>query len=407
MTINTSAVTTFILAGGKGQRLEPLTVSRPKPAVPFGGIYRLIDFTLSNCLNSCFRKIFVLVQYKSSELLRHIRDGWQILFLPARNEFIEAIPPQYAEGEKWYMGTADAINQNLFLIDFDGTRYVLILAGDHIYKMDYRHMIQFHEEKGADLTVGAVEVPIQDGHKFGIMKGDEQNRIIEFQEKPKKPASLPDNPSLAFASMGIYTFKPDVLAKVLAEDRSNKSSKHDFGRDIIQPMLSKYNVYAFSFIDENKKEAKYWRDVGTLDAYYNANMDLINVTPFLNLYDSSWPIHTCAIQAPPPKFVFEEPDRTGTAIDSMISPGCIISGSKVTRSIVSQMVRIHSYCDIEDSIISGDVTIARHVKIRKAIIDERIEIPSGVELGYNLEEDKKKFIVTEQGIVVVPQGAKF
>lgn len=407
MSIDTNSVTTFILAGGKGQRLEPLTITRPKPAVHFGGIYRIIDFTLSNCVNSGLLKIFVLVQYKSSELIRHIRDGWQLFFLPSRDEYIEAIPPQYAEKETWYLGTADAVRQNLFLVDLNKCKHVLILAGDHIYKMDYRNMLEYHLQKDADMTVGAVEVPIEEGHKFGIMKVNKDNKVVNFQEKPKTPAFLPDNPKLAFASMGIYAFKPQVLCQVLEQDSSNKSSTHDFGRDIIQPMLSRYQVYAFSFVDQNKKEAKYWRDIGTLDAYYNANMDLISVSPLLNLYDVNWPIRSCSIQAPPPKFVHNDPNRIGCAINSIVSPGCIISGSRVSESILGQSVRINSYSSIENSIICNDVLISRNVKIKNAIIDESIEVPSGQAIGYNLEEDRKKFPITENGIVVVTQGAKF
>lgn len=401
-----SRVLTFILAGGKGQRLDPLTRERPKPAVPFGGIYKIIDFTLSNCVNSGMRKIYVLVQYKSAELIRHTRDGWQVYFSPPRGEYIEVIPPQYAATDQWYTGTADAIYQNLYLIEADRPEAVLILAGDHIYKMDYRHMVEFHRGKDADLTVGAVEVPIREGPNFGIIQVDQTNRIVGFLEKPRTPPPLPTNPNLCFASMGIYVFKPDVILDVLRRDAEDRTSTHDFGKDIIGRMVRSHRVYAFSFIDENKKAAKYWRDVGTLDAYYHANMDLIGVDPVLNLYDSEWPIKTTPVQLPPPKFVFRMQDRMGVALDSMISPGCIISGGRVCNSILSPLVRVHSWSLIEDSILFSNVNVGRYAKIRRAIIEEGADIPPGMQIGYDLDRDRERFIVTEQGIVVVPKGMK-
>ncbi len=397
-------VITVMLAGGRGQRLEPLTRDRAKPAVPFGGIYRIVDFALSNCLNSGLSKILTLVQYRSRSLNEHIRDGWSVYFNPARGEFIEPLPPQQWLGEQWYVGTADAVHQNLFAVQEETPLAVLILAGDHIYKMDYRHMLRQHEETGADLTVGAVEVPIADASNFGILQVDSRNRIIGFQEKPTDAQPMPSNPKLCLASMGIYVFRPEVMYDLLEEDAADKSSSHDFGKNIIPKMAGKRSVYAFSFIDENKKEAKYWRDVGTLDAYYEANMDLISVSPLLNLYDRSWPIFTVPTHAPPPKFVFAQQEaggRLGVAIDSLVSPGCIVSGGRVQNSILAPYVRINSYSQVIDSILFEGVNVGRHAKVRHAIIDKDVTIPEGMEIGYNLEEDRKKFTVSDGGIVVI------
>ncbi len=397
-------VITVMLAGGRGQRLEPLTRDRAKPAVPFGGIYRIVDFALSNCLNSGLSKILTLVQYRSRSLNEHLRDGWSVYFNPARGEFIEPLPPQQWLGEQWYVGTADAVHQNLFAVQEESPVAALILAGDHIYKMDYRHMLRQHEETGADLTVGAVEVPIADSLNFGILQVDSQNRIVGFQEKPKDAQPIPTNPQLCLASMGIYVFRPEVMYELLEEDAADKASSHDFGKNIIPKMVGKRSVYAFSFIDENKKEAKYWRDVGTLDAYYEANMDLVSVSPLLNLYDRSWPIFTVPTHAPPPKFVFaqQEPGgRLGVAIDSLVSPGCIVSGGRVQNSILAPYVRINSYSQVVDSILFEGVSVGRHAKVKHAIIDKDVTIPEGMEIGYNLEEDRKKFTVSDGGIVVI------
>jgi glucose-1-phosphate adenylyltransferase len=398
-----------ILAGGKGQRLEPLTRDRAKPAVPFGGIYRIIDFTLSNCLNSGLRKVLVLTQYRSRSLNSHLRDAWQVNFNPALGEFLESLPPQHRAGESWYQGTADAVYQNVFAIEEERPEAVLILAGDHIYKMDYRHMLRFHEERGADLTVGAVEVRREDASGFGIIHVDERSRVTGFVEKPKDPPTIPGQPGLCLASMGIYVFKPEVMATVLEEDARDPASSHDFGKDIIPKMFASRPVYAFSFVDENKKEAKYWRDVGTIDAYFEANMELVWVTPLLNLYDADWPVRTAPLSAPPPKFVFaqEQPGgRLGVALDSMVSPGSIISGGRVQNSILSPYVRVNSYSSVQDSILFESVDVARHAKIRRAIIDKDVHIPEGVEIGYDLEADRKRgFTVSEKGIVVISKRA--
>jgi glucose-1-phosphate adenylyltransferase len=396
-------VAAVILAGGKGQRLEPLTRDRAKPAVPFGGIYRIIDFALSNCVNAGLKKISVLVQYRSRSLNRHIRDGWQIMFNPAVGEYLETLPPQYHAGDS-YLGTADAVYQNLFAIREDEPEAILILAGDHIYKMDYRHLLKFHVEKGAECTVAAVEVRRSEAAgQFGVLQVDEQSRIIGFEEKPKDPKPLPNNPEFCLGSMGVYVFKPSVLYKLLEDDARDPKSSHDFGKNIIPKMVGAHPIFAFSFIDENKKEAKYWRDVGTIEAYYAANLDLIQVTPELNLYDNEWLIRTMPITAPPPKFVFAqaEPGRVGVALDSMVSPGCIVSGGRVERSILSPFCRINSYSLVTDSILFENVSVGRHSKLHRTIVDKDVIIPEGMQIGYFPEEDKKRFTVTETGIVVI------
>ena len=392
-----------ILAGGKGQRLEPLTRDRAKPAVPFGGIYRIIDFALSNCVNAGLKKLTVLVQYRSRSLNRHLRDGWATFFNPAVGEYLEPMPPQFHAGEA-YLGTSDAVYQNLFAIREEEPTAVLILAGDHIYKQDYRHLLRYHFEKGADATVSAVEVTRKEAaHQFGVLQVDEQNRIIGFQEKPADPKPLPSNPELCLGSMGIYVFKPEVLYRMLEEDARDPASSHDFGKNIIPKMVGRNPVFAFSFIDENKKEAKYWRDVGTLDAYFEANMDLVAVTPELNLYDLAWPIRTMPITAPPPKFVFaqQEPGRVGVALDSLVSPGCIISGGRVERSVLSPNCRINSFSLVTDSILFEDVNVGRHSKLHRTIVDKGVSIPEGMQIGFFPEEDRKRFTVTESGIVVI------
>jgi glucose-1-phosphate adenylyltransferase len=405
--VDHSRTLVVILAGGKGQRLDPLTRDRAKPAVPFGGIYRIIDFSLSNCLNSDLHKVLVLVQYRSRSLNSHLRDGWQVYFNPAVGEFLEPLPPQHGDVDT-YVGTADAVFQNLFAIREEASDSVLILAGDHIYKMDYRHMLRFHKEHGADLTVGAVEVPRANASQFGIVQVDETSRIIGFQEKPTSPRSLPTNPEISLASMGIYVFDAEVMHSILEEDARDSSSQHDFGRDIIPRMVGRHSVYAFSFVDENHKEAKYWRDVGTLDAYYAANMDLVSVTPHLNLYDREWPVRTMVVPAPPPKFVFAQEyagGRLGVALDSMVSPGCIVSGGRVRQSILSPYVRINSYALVEDSILFENVNVGRNAKIRRAIIDKDVTIPEGMEIGYDLARDRERWTVSDSGIVVISKRA--
>ncbi len=398
---NTLAI---VLSGGQGERLHPLTRDRAKPAVPFGGIYRIIDFTLSNCVNSNMRRIYVLTQYKSISLQKHLRLGWNI-FNDELGEFIYTIPPQQRTTQSWYRGTADAIYQNIYTLEQERPERVLILAGDHIYKMDYSHMLEFHEEKGADLTVGAVEFEATKTKDFGVIQIDQDSRIIGFQEKPEDPKTIPGKPTHALVSMGIYVFETPVLARAVIED-AKVDSTHDFGRDILPTMIDTSTVFAYNFIDENKKETKYWRDIGKIDAYWEANMDLVEVTPLFNLYDEDWPIRTYQEQYPPAKTVFSSygENRVGLALDSIISGGCIISGGTVERSVLSHGVKVHSYSHVFESILLEGVDIGRGARIKRAIIDKDVRIPQGCEIGYCLEEDRKRFTVTEEGITVVPKG---
>jgi glucose-1-phosphate adenylyltransferase len=396
-------VLVIVLAGGAGERLFPLTKDRAKPAVFFGGPYRIIDFVLSNCLNSGFRRIFIATQYKSLSLNRHIRQGWSIVS-EELGEFIEILPPQKRVGEQWYQGTADAVYQNLYSIAREEPRYVVVLAGDHIYKMDYRKMLQAHIDTKAAVTLASIEVPIEDGRRFGIVAIDEAQRVIGFQEKPAKPASIPGVPHLALGSMGIYVFEMDVLVQSLEQDAAEPTSDHDFGKNVIPALMSGGRVFSYQFYDENKKAAKYWRDIGTLDAYYEANMDLCQVNPEFNLYDPEWLLRTYQPQSPPAKFVFAAEGRKGEALDSLISPGCIVSGSRIAGSILCPNVRVHSFCSIEQSILMPGVRVGRHARIRRAIIDRDVLIPRGAYIGHNLEEDRRRHTVTDGGIVVVSLG---
>jgi glucose-1-phosphate adenylyltransferase len=397
-------VLAMVLAGGRGERLYPLTRDRAKPAVPFGAIYRIIDFTLSNCINSGIRRIYALTQYKSTSLHRHIQFGWDILSAHL-GEFIEAIPAQQRIDEHWYQGTADAIFQNINILQEERPDLILILSGDHIYKMDYRKMIAFHLEKEADLTVAAIRMDRKLSREFGVMEIDENWRIVGFQEKPEEPKAIPGDPKGILASMGIYIFNTEVLVRRLIEDTRSDSS-HDFGKDIIPMMIGRDQVFAFDFRRGDCGGTEYWRDVGTIDAYYEANMDLISVTPQLNLYDSQWPILTYQPPSPPAKTVWIEEGRVGTALNSIISNGCIISGGNVKRSILSPRVTIHSFAEIEDSILLEGADVGRNAKIKRTIIDKEVEIPPGMEIGYHLDEDAKRFTVTASGIVVVPKGIR-
>ncbi|MFH0827633.1 MAG: glucose-1-phosphate adenylyltransferase [Candidatus Omnitrophota bacterium] len=397
-------VLTFIMAGGKGERLWPLTKDRTKPAVPFGGIYRIIDFVLSNCINSKLRKVYVLTQYKSASLQRHIRLGWNILSSEL-NEYIELLPAQQRVSESWYLGTADAIFQNLNTLGIDKPEDVLILAGDHVYKMDYSLMIDFHRQSGADVTVGVVEVDKSLSSQFGVVEVDNKGRVRDFQEKPPIARPIPGKPEKIFASMGIYVFRNSVLVEQLQKDAENARSSHDFGRNIIPGMVCDgLKVISYNFTDQNKKEAVYWRDIGTVDAYYEANMDLVQVNPVFNLYDREWPIRTYQEQFPPAKTVFageEITGRVGLALDSLVSGGCIISGGQVRRSILSPNVRTNSYSQVDESILMEGVDVGRNAKIKRSIIDKDVNIPPGTVIGYDLAEDRKRFFVTESGIVVV------
>ena len=398
-------ITTFILAGGKGERLYPLTKDRTKPAVPFGGIYRIIDFPLSNAINSGLRKIYIFTQYKSLSLHSHIREGWNI-FSRELGEFIDLIPAQQRIGEEWYQGTADSVFQNINILEDEKPELILILSGDQVYKMDYRRIINAHLEKKADLTISVFEVPLKEAHRFGVLR-IENDRVVEFKEKPSEPITDPSNPEVALISMGIYVFNLDILIKRVIEDAKRIDSSHDFGKDIIPSMIGRDNVYAFRFIDENKKETKYWCDIGTIDAYWKANMDLVNINPLLNLYDRAWPIRTFQEQYPPAKTVFSGEDRKAFVTDSMVSSGCIISGSKVIHSVLSTNVRVHSYAEVIDSIMFENVNIGRYAKIRRTIIDKNVNVPQGTVVGYNLTEDRKRFYVSEGGIVVIPKNYKW
>ncbi len=397
-------VLAMVLAGGRGERLYPLTRDRAKPAVPFGAIYRIIDFTLSNCVNSGIRRVYALTQYKSASLHRHIQLGWNILSAILR-EFVEAIPAQQRIDEHWYQGTADAIFQNINILQEERPDLVLILSGDHIYKMDYRKMIAFHLERGADLTVAAIRMDRELSREFGVMGIDENWRIVGFEEKPEEPKVIPGDPGGILASMGIYVFNTEMLVRRLIEDARSDSS-HDFGKDILPMMIGRDQVFAFDFRRGDCGGTGYWRDVGTIDAYYEANMDLISVTPQLNLYDSQWPILTYQPTSPPAKTVWIEEGRVGTALNSIISNGCIISGGNVKRSLLSPRVTIHSFAEVEDSILLGGVDVGRNAKIKRTIIDKEVEIPPGMEIGYHLDEDAKRFTVTPSGIVVVPKGIR-
>ena len=402
-------VLTLILAGGKGTRLEPLTRDRAKPAVPFGGLYRIIDFPLSNCLNSNLRKILVLTQYKARSLDRHLNLGWNFLS-PQLDEYVEVLPPQQRIDEHWYKGTADAIYQNIYVIEKANPKYIVILAADHIYKMDYSEMIRLHIERGSDLTIGCIPVPVNEANQFGVLDVDTNDRITTFVEKPENPPEIVGNPGFSLASMGIYVFTAASLFELLYEDAVRKNSSHDFGKNIIPNIISRLNVHAFRFQDKNKKSVPYWRDVGTLDAYYQANMDLVGIDPVLNLYDTEWPIRTFQPQFPPPKFVFNDEgtrgkSRRGEAHDSIICQGSIISGGSVSRSILSSGVRVNSYATVDDCILFEGVNVGRHSRIRRAIIDKNVQLPPDTVIGYDIEEDRKRgFTVSENGIVVISKA---
>jgi glucose-1-phosphate adenylyltransferase len=403
-------VVTVILAGGKGTRLEPLTRDRAKPAVPFGGLYRIIDFTLSNCINSGLRRVMVLTQFKSRSLDRHIRLGWNFLSTEL-GEGVEVLPPQQRIDETWYKGTADAIYQNIYSIERERAEQVLILAGDHIYKMDYGNMIRTHRDRGSDVTIGCIPVPLPDVRHFGIMQTAADDRVVNFLEKPKTADPMPGDAHHALGSMGIYVFNTRLLFELLCQDAARTGSDHDFGKNIIPHMIeSGMKVFAYRFRDENRKAVPYWRDVGTLDAYYQANMDLVAVEPVLNLYDASWPIRTLQPQLPPPKFVFTGEGmaghaRRGEALDSIVCAGSIVSGGHVRRSILSPRTRVNSYAIIEDSILLDNVDVGRYCRIRRAIIDKDVKLPPYTVLGYDAEFDRRRgFVVTDQGVVVVPKA---
>lgn len=401
-----SRIVAVVLAGGKGARLDPLTRERAKPAVPFGGAYRIIDFTLSNCFNSGIRKIFLMTQYKSMSLDRHVMMGWSRFFCREMHEFVDIVPPQHRIDESWYVGTADAIYQNIYTIEKERPDYVIVLAGDHIYKMNYRKMIGFHIQNNADVTISALPCPVSlAAGQFGVMEVDKNNRVLGFEEKPPQPIHVPGKPGVCMASMGIYIFSAKFLYEVLCKDATDRSSRHDFGTNIIPSLIDSHSIYAFPFLDENRKNESYWRDVGTLDAYFEANMDLVNVDPLLNLYDDHWPIYTYHPNFPPPKFVFAQHERLGRATDSIVCNGTIVSGGLVNHSILGPAVRVNSFASVEESIIFSRVNIGRHAKIRRSIIDKGVVIPPGIEIGYDHELDRSRgFTVTENGITVIAKS---
>jgi glucose-1-phosphate adenylyltransferase len=397
-------VLAILLAGGAGERLHPLTRDTAKPAVPFGGVYRIIDFTLSNCINSDVRRVFILTQYKALELTRHVRDGWNILS-PELGEYIEIVPPMKRIHEDWYQGTADAVFQNFQSIEAEDPNSVLILSGDHIYKMDYGDMIGWHQLHNADVTLATIRIGPEEAPRFGTLDIAEDFTVTRFEEKPQhgNPIRSRFDPNMVSASMGIYVFKPEVLLRVLHQDAEDSNSTHDFGKDVLPKCLGHNRVIAYDFRDINAKQARYWRDVGTLDAYYEANMDLVAVTPEFNLYDVNWPIRTKMPQQPPAKFVFaQEGRRMGIAVDSVVSAGCIVSGGRIMHSVLSPGVRVNSYCEVEYSILLPGAEIGRYSRIRRAIINSGVKVPESSVIGFDLEADRAKgYNVTDAGITVV------
>lgn len=397
LTRNTLAL---ILAGGRGSRLKHLTLWRAKPAVPFGGKFRIIDFPLSNCLNSGIRSIGVLTQYKAHSLIQHIHRGWNFL-RGEFGEFVELLPAQQRIETSWYEGTADAVYQNLDIIRNHHPEFVLILAGDHIYKMDYGPMIADHVKRGADMTVGCIEVPLERAREFGVMSVDADNRVIEFNEKPAQPHPMPGRPDVALASMGIYVFNTQFLYRILIDDNDNAASSHDFGKDIIPSVIHSHKVVAYPFRDEETGKQAYWRDVGTVDAFWEANLELIGVTPELNLYDSQWPIWTYQEQLPPAKFVFDDEDRRGMAVDSMVSGGCIISGALVRHSLLFSNVKVHSRAKLQDAVVLPNVEIGANSRITRAVIDKGCRVPADTVIGEDPDADAERFYVTKGGVVLV------
>jgi len=397
LTRNTLAL---IMAGGRGSRLSHLTQWRAKPAVPFGGKFRIIDFPLSNCLNSGIRKIGVLTQYKAHSLILHIQRGWSHLRAEF-SEFVELLPAQQRVETSWYAGTADSIFQNLDIIRMHAPEYVLILAGDHIYKMDYGDMLAAHVENKADITVGCIEVSLEQAKAYGVMGVNEENRIHSFLEKPDKPEPIPGSDDSALCSMGIYVFNTAFLFEQLIKDADMPNSSHDFGKDIIPAAIDKYRVYAFPFRDVQSGKQSYWRDVGTVDAFWAANLELIGVTPELNLYDNEWPIWTFQEQLPPAKFIFDEDKRRGMAVDSLVSGGCIISGATIRHSLLFSNVYVNDYSYIESSVLLPEVTVGKNCIIKNAVIDKGCEIPDGMQIGENREDDEKRFSVTPNGVILV------
>jgi len=400
LTRNTYAL---VLAGGRGHRLHELTDWRSKPAVPFGGKFRIIDFTLSNCVNSGVRRIGVATQYKAQSLIRHLQRGWS--FMEGRfREFVDILPAQQQVQEAWYQGTADAVFQNLDVLRANGPEYVLVLSGDQIYKMDYGRLLANHVAKQADLTVACIEVPLEAARSFGVMQTDAEGRITGFAEKPPRPQPIPGNPTHALASMGIYVFNAKFLYEQLIRDADDKASTHDFGKDLVPHTVPRYRVFAHPFSSScvgMRDTTPYWRDVGTLDAYWEANVEMAKVTPELDLYDRNWPIWTYQEQLPPAKFVFDDEGRRGMAVDSIVSGGCIISGSAVRRSLLFSNVRVHSFAEVVDSVILPDVDIGRSAVLKRVIVDRGCQIPPGLVVGSNLDQDRRQFHVTDKGVTLI------
>jgi len=398
----------ILMAGGKGERLYPLTKASAKPSVRFGGIYRIIDFTLSNCLNSGVRNIYVLTQYRSLSLDRHIRLGWSI-FSHELGEFIECVPPQQRNVDRWYRGTSDSIFQNIYLLQRDRPARVLILSGDHVYKMNYNDMLAFHIEKNSELTVAGVEVDRAEARSFGVIGRDKDSRIINWVEKPKEPPTVPGKPDKSLVSMGVYIFNTEILVKNVIADAKKSVSSHDFGKDVVPQMIHSNRVFVHTFTEANNPTSRYWRDIGTLDAYWEANMDLCSPTPQCNLYDPKWPIRTYQEQVPPARIVDFEGQgnrrkRTGGVIDSLVSGGCVVLGGKTTRSVLSHNVEIGTGAVVEDSVLLDGVRVGSGAKIRKAIIDHEVFVPNGFSIGHDLQSDKSRFSISPGGVVVVPRG---
>lgn len=404
-------VLAVVLAGGKGSRLEPLTRDRAKPAVPFGGNYRIVDFTLSNCLNSGMRRILVLTQYKAMSLDRHITLGWRDFFCRELGEFVDVVPPQQRIDEQWYQGTADAVYQNIYTLEKERPSHVVILAGDHIYKMNYAKLVQYHEQQQADLTIAALTVSKEEATAFGVMQVDGDQRIVGFDEKPAEPKTIPGDPDNCLASMGIYVFNAPLLFDELCRDATLPESHHDFGKNIIPSLIDSHRVFAFPFRDENRGGQAYWRDVGTIDAYYEANLELTNVAPQLNLYDDHWPIRTHQLNLPPAKTVFAadegggEGPRRGEALDSLVNHGAILSGGFARKCVIGPSARINSYAHVEESILFAGVNVGRRCRIRRAIIDKGVQVPEGTEIGYDHDADRARgFTVSPGGVTVIAKA---
>jgi glucose-1-phosphate adenylyltransferase len=400
----TGGTLAMIMAGGRGERLRGLTEHRCKPATPFGGKFRIVDFVLSNCVNSGIRQIALLTQYKGQSLIQHVQRGWSYL-RGEFGEFIDVIPAQQQVGKQWYQGTADCVYQNLDYVRNHHPRHVLVLAGDHIYKMDYGPMIAYHVEKGADITVGVVEVPVAAAREFGVLSVTEWNRVTKFTEKPPAPEPMPGNPDAALASMGIYVFNTQLLEQMLREDAVDAASSHDFGKNIIPKAIDNMQVFAYPFRNVRTRAQNYWRDVGTVDAFYEANLELVHVSPELNVYDEEWPIWTYQVQQPPAKFVLADEGRTGMAVNSLVAGGSIISGAVIRESLLFSGVRVEEYSVVERSVIMPDVRIGKRCLIRGAILDEHCLIPDGMQIGVDPKSDRERFDVTPRGIVLVTPDA--